>query len=84
MGCFWFDQVKMMSSLTGEGLPEVWASMTKYRDTMVDNDQFVGKRAAQRNMWMWNYINDRLLDVRVVIYPSEAEIVAFFSCIFLF
>ena len=75
----------MMSSLTGEGLPEVWESMTKYRDTMVDNDQFVGKRAAQRNMWMWNYINDRLLDVRrVVIYPSETEIVAICSCIFLF
>ena len=54
----------MMSSLTGDGLPEVWETMLKYKKTMVDNELYASKRASQRKKWMWNYINDRLLDVR--------------------
>lgn len=60
---YWRAKVKMMSSLTGDGLSEVWESMNKYRDTMIENSQFENKRAAQRSKWMWNYINDRLLDI---------------------
>ena len=56
-------KVKMMSSLTGFGLDDVTAAMEKFRSTMIDNEQWELRRAEQRKRWMWNYVNNRLLEV---------------------
>ena len=56
-------QVKMMSSLTGEGLDKVWSSMCEYREVMAEEGRLEHRRAEQRKKWMWNYINYRLLEV---------------------
>ena len=63
--CLCHGQVKMVSSLTCDGLPEVWETVLKYQKTMIDNEQMEIKRALQRKKWMWNYISDRLLEVRI-------------------
>ena len=57
-------QVKMMSSLSGEGLDKVWSSMCEYREAMSEDGRLEHRRAEQRKKWMWNYINYRLLEVR--------------------
>eukprot|EP00095_Tigriopus_kingsejongensis_P009342 maker-scaffold362_size196086-snap-gene-0.27 protein:Tk09342 transcript:maker-scaffold362_size196086-snap-gene-0.27-mRNA-1 annotation:"hypothetical protein CAPTEDRAFT_114900" len=62
---YWKPKVKLVSSLTREGLPDIWDVMTKYKDIMVENDELERKRANQRKKWMWNYINDRLVEIFV-------------------
>ena len=57
----------MMSSLTGDGIEQVWESMSKYRNVMTDNDTLTTKRAEQRRKWMWSYVQARLMEVSLMI-----------------
>ena len=56
-------RVKMMSSLTGEGMEDVWEAMQKFNSVMAESGHKSEKRAVQRQKWMWAYINNRLLEV---------------------
>ena len=56
-------RVKMMSSLTGEGMDDVWEAMQKFNSVMAESGHKSEKRAVQRQKWMWAYINSRLLEV---------------------
>ena len=57
------SRVKMMSSLTGEGMDDVWEAMQKFNSVMAESGHKSEKRALQRQKWMWAYINSRLLEV---------------------
>lgn len=59
----WRPKVKMMSSLTGDGMGDVWDAMQKYNSVMVESGHKLEKRAIQRQKWMWAYINSRLLEI---------------------
>ena len=52
-----------MSSLTGEGMDDVWEAMQKFNSVMAESGHKSEKRAVQRQKWMWAYINSRLLEV---------------------
>lgn len=49
------------SSHSGEGIPEVWAKMESYRDTMLSRGELQGKRQAQQKVWMWSLIQENVL-----------------------
>ena len=59
----WKPKVKMMSSLTGDGMEDVWDAMQKFNSVMDESGHKLEKRAIQRQKWMWAYINSRLLEV---------------------
>ena len=61
----WKPKVKMVSSLHCEGIEEVWATMTSFKETMISNQHFINKRRIQRKQWMWNYIQLRLAEVKI-------------------
>ena len=64
----WKPRVKMMSSLTGDGLEDVWGAMQKFDEIMAESGNKLEKRASQRQKWMWAYINSRLLDVSLELH----------------
>ncbi|XP_068607438.1 methylmalonic aciduria type A protein, mitochondrial [Brachionichthys hirsutus] len=57
----WNPKVVRASSYTNEGIPEVWAKMESYRDTMVANGEFRGRRRSQQKVWMWLLIQENVL-----------------------
>nr|XP_053627860.1 methylmalonic aciduria type A protein, mitochondrial-like [Cherax quadricarinatus] len=57
----WSTQVKRISSITGEGIPELWQLMQKYRATMEDCGDFVNRRRSQRRAWLWTHLKDSLV-----------------------
>lgn len=64
--CFKFThasctQVVRASSYTSEGIPEVWAKMESYRDTLLASGEFQGRRRAQQKVWMWSLIQENVL-----------------------
>eukprot|EP00096_Caligus_rogercresseyi_P008878 TRINITY_DN2892_c0_g1_i1.p1 TRINITY_DN2892_c0_g1~~TRINITY_DN2892_c0_g1_i1.p1 ORF type:complete len:346 (-),score=114.21 TRINITY_DN2892_c0_g1_i1:477-1514(-) len=58
---YWRPKVKMMSSRTKDGLPEVWEKIQEYRSVMTENGELRRRRSIQHKKWMWNYINDKLI-----------------------
>ncbi|MHA1599307.1 MAG: methylmalonyl Co-A mutase-associated GTPase MeaB [Alphaproteobacteria bacterium] len=62
----WRPPVLNCSALTGLGVPEVWAAVTRYRDIMTDSGDLTAKRAAQARSWMWREVSETVLsDLRV-------------------
>lgn len=59
----WKTKTHLISSKTGEGLDDSWQKLDQFRKIMVESGEFELKRKIQRKKWMWNYINDRLLEV---------------------
>ena len=59
----WKPRVCLISSKLGTGLDKVWEIMTEFKNKMIDNGDFYTQRSNQRKKWMWNYINNKLLDV---------------------
>ncbi len=63
----WRPKVKMVSSLNGDGLDDVWETMIDFREVMTDGEEegdlLAANRAKQREKWMWSYVNYRLADV---------------------
>ena len=51
-----------MSSKTGDGLERAWGIMEEYRGVMQDAGELVRKRERQRRVWMWQHIQDRLME----------------------
>lgn len=59
----WKPRVCLISSKVGTGLDEAWERMVKFKNIMIESGDFYTQRSNQRKKWMWNYINNKLLDV---------------------
>jgi LAO/AO transport system kinase len=80
-GATWRPPVLACSAQTGHGLDEVWAAVTRHRDTLDAGGELTAKRADQQVAWMWATVRDRLMDrlrddpaVRAAIPQLEAEV----------
>ncbi|XP_071745196.1 methylmalonic aciduria type A homolog, mitochondrial [Lepeophtheirus salmonis] len=58
---YWRPKVKLMSSKTKVGLPEVWEKMQEFQKVMTQSGELRRRRAVQHKKWMWNYIEDKLI-----------------------
>ena len=52
----WYPKVTTCSGLSGEGLPEIWQMIQKYRDLVSRNGFFEFNRAEQRANWMQEHV----------------------------
>ena len=58
----WRPTVKLCSSLPPHtGLAEVWDTVEKFKVTIEEAGELEGRRAAQHQRWMWNYVEERLV-----------------------
>jgi len=57
----WKPQVLRCSSVEGDGIPEVWQAVHQFRAAMTAGGEFRERRARQARDWMWNEINESLL-----------------------
>ena len=58
----WKPTVKLCSSLPPHtGLAEVWDTVEKFKVTIEEAGELEGRRAAQHQRWMWNYVEERLV-----------------------
>ncbi|XP_027207234.1 methylmalonic aciduria type A homolog, mitochondrial isoform X1 [Penaeus vannamei] len=60
---YWKTPVKRISSQTGEGVPELWDLMQKYRITMEESGEYLRRRQDQRRAWLWTHLKDNLIHV---------------------
>lgn len=58
----WTVPVETCSSQTGEGISEIWQTVTKYLTIMHHNGRFEQKRAQQLHSWLITTIEQLLLD----------------------
>nr|XP_022326557.1 methylmalonic aciduria type A protein, mitochondrial-like [Crassostrea virginica] len=63
MNPHWDPQVLRISSLTKEGIPELWEKFCEFREIMSRTGDLDRKRASQKKIWMWNYIKDHIMDL---------------------
>ena len=56
-------QVSRISSLSGEGVADLWSLMCDYQDKMAASGEMDSKRARQRKVWMWSQIRDNVLQL---------------------
>jgi len=57
----WQPQVMQLSALKGSGLPEFWATITRFRELQAANGQLAARRQRQDQAWMWDRIHAGLL-----------------------
>ncbi|KZS13707.1 Methylmalonic aciduria type A protein, mitochondrial [Daphnia magna] len=74
----WKPKVIKVSSLTGEGIPELWAVMQEFHQTMIKTGELFETRRKQQRVWMWNYITQHIMQVfredpRVKSHIQEME-----------
>ena len=50
-----------MSSLTQEGIPELWDRVQDYQSKVTQAGELELKRRQQQTVWMWNHIKDNIL-----------------------
>ncbi|KAL8207121.1 UNVERIFIED_CONTAM: hypothetical protein K2H54_045336, partial [Gekko kuhli] len=58
----WSPKVMRISARTGEGVSDMWDKMTEFRDLMLANGELITKRRRQQKVWMWNVIQENMLD----------------------
>ncbi|WP_163408435.1 methylmalonyl Co-A mutase-associated GTPase MeaB [Flavobacterium ajazii] len=56
----WQPKVTTCSSVTKEGIPEVWETILKYFEMTHENGFFQEKRTEQNQFWMMETINEQL------------------------
>ncbi|CAH1777511.1 unnamed protein product [Owenia fusiformis] len=59
----WSPKVTRISSLTKEGVPELWDMMMSYHDAMLTSGEMEHKREKQHKIWMWNHIKENIMDL---------------------
>lgn len=59
----WTPRVYPVSSLHDTGFEKVWAKILQYQETMLENGHFHIKRRTQQQAWMWNYIQDNIMEL---------------------
>jgi len=57
----WMPKVIATSSVTGEGLPEVWKMISDFENTVKQNGWFFQNRKEQQKNWMESRIHNSLL-----------------------
>lgn len=56
----WIPTTSTCSSITKEGIPDVWNTIEKYLKQTKDNNSFYEKRKTQNNYWLIETINEQL------------------------
>jgi LAO/AO transport system kinase len=56
----WQPPVLALSALEGKGIPEFWAQVERFRETMQAAGEFDARRRDQACDWMWHLIDERL------------------------
>jgi LAO/AO transport system kinase len=69
----WRPPVLTMSALHGDGLAELWQTVCKHRDVLVEAGEFDARRRAQQVDWTWTMVRDTVLD-RVLTHPEVRRI----------
>ncbi|MBT8422852.1 MAG: methylmalonyl Co-A mutase-associated GTPase MeaB, partial [Gammaproteobacteria bacterium] len=67
----WQVPVEAMSALSGERTPEVWQTVTEYREQREEQGLIAQKRADQAINWMWSEIQNGLVE-RLKATPEVA------------
>src|SRR5690606_19302170 len=57
----WTPEVLQCSGLTGQGIPEVWAEIRRYREVMEAAGALAKRRAEQARSWLWNELSESLV-----------------------
>ncbi|XP_054845527.1 methylmalonic aciduria type A protein, mitochondrial isoform X1 [Eublepharis macularius] len=58
----WSPKVMRISARTGEGISDMWDKMTEFRELMLASGELITKRRRQQKVWMWNVIQENVLD----------------------
>ncbi|XP_069878250.1 methylmalonic aciduria type A protein, mitochondrial isoform X2 [Dipodomys merriami] len=58
----WSPQVVRVSAKTGEGIAEMWDKMRDFQNVMLASGELAAKRRRQQKVWMWNLIQDNVLE----------------------
>ncbi|KAF7244067.1 Methylmalonic aciduria type A protein, mitochondrial [Varanus komodoensis] len=58
----WKPKVIRISAKTGEGISDIWDKMTEFQDLMFTSGELLAKRRRQQKVWMWNVIQESMLD----------------------
>jgi LAO/AO transport system kinase len=53
----WHPQVLQLSALKGQGLPEFWQQVTRFRQLQGDSGRLAERRRRQDQAWMWERID---------------------------
>ena len=70
------NQVMRISSLTGDGLPELWSECLRFKQSAQECGDFEAQRRRQLLVWMWTYVRNSVMDVfkadkQVKVYKSR-------------
>ena len=57
----WRPEVKLCSSLEGDGVGQVWEVMEEFRRKMEECGELEARRKRQHLRWMWSYVEERLV-----------------------
>lgn len=69
----WKPRAQTCSAVTGNGLPEFWATITKHRALLEEKGELVRRRAKQQVDWTWSMVFDELTS-RVRSEPYVADV----------
>ncbi|MBV9091797.1 MAG: methylmalonyl Co-A mutase-associated GTPase MeaB [Mycobacteriaceae bacterium] len=69
----WRPPVLTMSALEGTGLQELWDTVLRHRDVLVEAGELDAKRRQQQVDWTWSMVRDAVLD-RVLANPAVKKI----------
>jgi LAO/AO transport system kinase len=79
----WAPEVLTCSALTGEGIPEIWAALERYRAILDGNGEIARQRTAQNRHWLETELTAALIErlredptVAAAIGRLEAEVAA--------
>lgn len=56
----WKPPVLAVSSLVGEGIPEVWEAVLAHRDALTETGALQARRQRQARDWMWSQVQEGL------------------------
>ena len=59
----WKPRVLKVSSITGDGIPELWSVMKQFHRVMNETGELLETRRKQQCIWMWNHITQLILQV---------------------
>ena len=54
--------VLLASAETGDGIPEIWQEICRYRTLVVKNGSLETKRSNQARAWMWKYVQELIMN----------------------
>lgn len=69
----WRPPVLTMSALDGTGVTELWDTVVRHREVLVEAGEFDARRRAQLVDWTWSMVRDAVLD-RVHGHPGVRDI----------